>query len=288
MKKIITLLLLIMLFLCSCEKKEYGLIEVNGTELLDYLSNVKGDIVIAFCDDRYDKNTEYLDNLAKVAKNAKENIYYINANHLSAMYDLMLYEYFGMDMVGLHYFAIKDGNQVVNGNYLGNFATLMKDLNGKNYDTKINFTSDEDKNKTTEEAKKLYEEGNISSSLDLINSIWNYQEAKKMYDDNRLYKIIESWEWYQEKDNKISYTALLFTTINNQVYIYNDVMNKDEFEVPESDEYTPYYYKIVDNKLLFSPDSEGEYEELFNIDYLDKDTLILSDKKNKKTFRLKG
>lgn len=288
MKKIITIFLLSLIFLCSCEKKEYGLIELNGTELLDYLTNVKGDIVLALTDERYDKNEEFITDLEKVAKNSQENIYYIDTSHLAAMHDLMLYEYFNMDMIGLHYFAIKDGEQVANGNYLGSFATLMKDLGGKKYDTQINYISDEEKEKTIKEAKELYEKGFISSSLDDLNYVWNTDEAKKMYKENKLYQIIESWEWTQEKDNKVMYTGLLFTTISNQVYVYNNTFKKEEFKTPEVDEYTSYFYKIINNKLLFSADSEGEYEELFNIDYLDKDTLVLSDKKSKKTFNLKG
>ena len=77
MKKIVKsiLLVLIILLSCSCNKKEYKLIELTSNELLNHLLKDNSSITFVTYNDELENNDDFITNVQKVSKRAKENIY---------------------------------------------------------------------------------------------------------------------------------------------------------------------------------------------------------------------
>ena len=285
MKKVLLCLVIFLLMLCSCEKKEYHLIELNANELLEQLFKEDCDIVVAYYDSKDENSEQFISDLEKVVKASKENIYYIDVNHISGYSLILLYEYFSVDVSGLRYFVVQDGQTLIKEKYT-DYLTLFKNLNGKKYDTEINYVSDEDIDKYLNEANKSYKDGYISNSLDYINLIWNSNKAKEFYDNHELFDIIQMWENYDIKDNgsDMVYTSLMFYSFTNSFDYYVGNSKVNEFTKPEMDEYKSYYYKIINNELLVSEDEDGDYKKLYDIDDFANDYLVLKDKNGKKHF----
>lgn len=265
MKKFLIIFFLIILLLCSCEKKEYYLIELSGEEFLNHFSDDDCDIVIAFYNDTLDNSEDFLNDLKDVTKKAKINIYYIDVNHINMMNLLLIDSIIEVPYDSLKYLVYQDGVKIVEEEYTTK-DKMYSDLNGKKYGD-VELMADEDKKTLLEEAKDLYNQGYISQAYDLCLTIWNYDEAKEFVRDNNLFKIINNWE-YQELDSskKMNYLGMVFLSFDGALFMIDEAVEREDFEKPNVGEFDSYYYKINDNILCISDEVDSacvyEYEIL--------------------------
>lgn len=291
MKKIVKsiLLVLIILLSCSCNKKEYKLIELTSNELLNHLLKDNSSITFVTYNNELENNDDFITNVQKVSKRAKENIYYLDINHISANDNLVLYEIMGNDFQGLRYYVYQNGKFIIQKSY-SDFTTLFNDLNGKKYKDEPKLTSDEDKKKYLDSAALAYEEGKISSAYDLLNMAWTLNEAKKTYQNNNLYNIINEWESYEvSADGKsLTYTKIMFYSFSDTMYIATKTDKVDGFQKPSMLDYKSYNYYIKDNYIYLDEKNNGNYKKTYLIDYLDNEYLTIT-KRNQtyKFFALK-
>ena len=291
MKKIVKsiLLVLIILLSCSCNKKEYKLIELTSNELLNHLLKDNSSITFVTYNDELEDNDDFITNVQKVSKRAKENIYYLDINHISANDNLVLYEIMGNDFQGLRYYVYQNGKFIIQKSY-SDFTTLFNDLNGKKYKDEPSLTSDEDKKKYLDSAVLAYEEGKISSAYDLLNMAWTLNEAKNTYQNNNLYNIINEWESYEvSADGKsLTYTKIMFYSFSDTMYIATKTDKVDGFQKPGMLDYKSYNYYIKDNYIYLDEKNNGNYKKTYLIDYLDNEYLtIIKRNKTYKFFALK-
>lgn len=289
MKKFfVGLILLLVMMLCSCEKKEYNLIQVTGDEIVKCLLSDNPNITFAYYDSNESNSEQLLDDLRKVVRGSKENIYYVDVNHLSSSSNLLLYEYFNKAVVGSYYFAIQDGTAVVREEYDGDYDKLFNNLNGKRYDTKIESLSDNEKDEILKDAKLLFNEGYVSLSLDMLNQIWTSAQARDYFNSNKLYNIVNLWESYVRKDGNVIYNGLLIYPFANQIYLVNRNDKGSEFIKPGPEDYEMYYYKVLDNKVYISQTEDGKYSEKFDIISIDEEHFVLQDGNKRIEYSLMG
>lgn len=286
MKKIIKsfLVIIIALFMCSCEKKEYKLIELTSNELLNHLLTENSSITFITYNADLDNNQEFVENVEKVCKRAKENIYYIDTNHISASDNLFLYEIMGDTIKNLRYYVYQNGQFIIQKDY-SDYETMFKDLNGKKYKDGPNLTSEETKKTYIQNAKSAYEEGKISSAYDLLNMAWNLDEAKEFYNKNNYFNIIDEWESYEVKDDgqTLTYTKIMIYSFSDIMYIATKTAAIDGFEKPSVDEYKAYNYYIKDNYIYLKEDNSDKYKKTYSIDYLSDEYLTIT--KSNKTYK---
>lgn len=286
----ISILLLSIFILCSCKSKQkYELIEITSAELLNnVLSEDSVNFIYALYNENIDNSTNFLEDLKKVAPAIQTNIYYIDVNHIDVTSYTNLYYLGGLDTTINAYFAIKDKNVIANGEYL-NYQTLYSSLATVDCKDEITRTSNEDKNSILDEAKKAYNEGNIVYSLDLINQVWNTKEAKDFYQESNYFNILNQWEFYDFKDDKmtdLNYTSIIFyKDIDCLFQVEKRTKYDSDFTTPNFDEYEQLYYYIKDDIIYTSKKVDGNYKELYKIKYLDAKQLILTRTKDQKEYK---
>ena len=286
MKKITTILLISIfsLFLLACDNKEYNLIEITSEEFLNYLENNENiNIVFATVNEKHEKNKEFTENIKKLSKRTKEDIYYLDYNHIELSDELLLSEYIGVDYSLLAYHVIQNNSFVVSEEYK-NYETTYKDLNGKNYETSIPYTSEEDLINYIEEAKKLYQEGNIPASLEKLNKAWKHEEAKYFYKNNNYYNLINNWKTYKlldDEGNAIYTSIIILRGEKNILYYYSNIVKMGEIEQPALKDYTKYNYILKDNQLHLTKEDNEKEKVVYNILYIDKENLTLESETEK-------
>lgn len=289
MKKILSLiiLLLIPLFICSCEKRTFGIEEVNASAMVGYLLDTeKSNIIMAIYNEQDPNYQEFLSILDNISKEINQKIYVINANHLDSMSSIILIDGMELEYEKLIYVVYKDGEEVIY-NYFNTYETILNDLK----DYKSPYKLDLDNYKTLNEEQYLkesrenYEKGYISQAYESLNYIWPSDKAKVEYDNNKLYKIIKSWSAYSvSKKGNIVINSFLFTTGTNAVYICEKEGTKEEAPGLTMADYTLYYYYIKDDIIYLSKDKNGEYKKGYTIKKIEQSNLILDD--GKKTYNL--
>lgn len=281
MKKVLIIFLSLVLLLCSCEKKEYNLIELTGDELMNHLSKDDCSIVIAIYSESYDNSDNFLNDLKSVAKRTKENIYYIDINHLDMMSGLILTDALNTQVDSLKYIVFQKGKLIIDEEYT-DYNKMYSSLNGKKYED-VELILHEDKVAQLEEAKKLYDDGYISKSYDACLRVWSLDEAKKMVKNSNLFKLVNQWEYKNivSKD-KINYISMIFLSIDNAVFYIDETVKTDGFTYPEIKDYSSYFYRMRDGKLCISEKNDGDCKEEFEILSVNDEKLRL--KKNNKEY----
>ena len=289
MKRIISLIiiLLIPIFLCSCEKRTFGLIEVNASAMTGYLLGTEDlNIIMAIYNEQDPNHNEFLNNLEKISKEINQNIYIVNANHLDSTSSVILIDGMELEYEKLIYVVYKDGKEEIY-NYFNTYETMLADLKDQKSVYKLDLDQYKtlDEEKYLNEAKENYKNGYISAAHENLNLIWPSEIAKEEYNNNKLYKIIKSWSAYSvsKKDN-IMVNSFLFTTGINAVYICEKEGTQDSAPNLSMGDYTLYYYYIKDDIIYLSKDKNGEYKKGYTIIDIEQNSLKLKD--DKKTYNL--
>lgn len=285
MKKFLVIFFLIILLLCSCDKKEYHLIELSAEEFLNHFSNDDCDMVVAFYNDTLENSETFLNDLNEVAKKAKINVYYIDVNHINMMSLFILDSAIELPYDSLKYIVYQDGVKIVDEEYT-TMDKMYSDLNGKKYE-EVELMSDEEKESVLEEAKKLYDEGYISQAYDSCLAVWNYDKAKEFVHDNNLFKIINYWE-YQEVDSskKMNYLGMVFLSFDGALFMIDETVDKEDFEKPNIGEFDDYYYRINNNNnnnLCISDEMDSEC--VYEYEILSVSDNLLRMKKDEKEYK---
>lgn len=284
------LLLLSVFFLCACrEKKDYNLIEVTSEELVQNLfSEEKNSYVFAVVNASKDGYKQFMKDLKSLTKSAKMDVYYIDYNFMDVNSSLYLYNIDGLDFSTNSYFGVVDGSVKV-AEYYNDFGSMYADL--KNIKPKGDFTKvDEDtKNSYLEGAKKLYNEGKIGLSFDLLSKASNLSEAKSFYNESKYYKLLISWEAYDFKDadmKDVTYYSLIFYLGVNSFNLaqkegkYDENFDKDFYY----EDYDQLYYYVKDDIIYTTKKEDEKYTKTYQILSLSSNRMMLKDLKSGKEY----
>lgn len=290
-KKVIIIIAIILSFifiysLFKQDKTEYGLIEITGEELLNTFLDENISITFALYNEKDVQAEDFINDLKKVSTQARENIFYVNTNFVTTEFDQVIEAAMSRQANILSYYVIQDGKTVVENTYKG-LNTMLKDLNGKKYDTKIKETSREDKLKYLEEAKKYYEEGNIAYAYNYLSNAWNLPEAKQEYKNKPYYKLIASWEMADAniKAGTMKYTNFHFLKFNSTVYIATKEGKIEGFEKPTMGEYTNHEILIKDDKVYIKNKKTNKYEPTYDIITIEEYKIVLKQGNTTMEFR---
>lgn len=284
---IIIIIFLITSIICSCEKKEYQLIEITAEELVNNIMNVDKNFVFALYNEEEANATEFMSSLKNTVKNANINIYYMDFEHMNIEPAITLYslENLGLDK---NSYYVKQNNGIVLSEYYEDYGTMYKSLKSYAFSNTLDYISDKEKKNNLEEAKRLLSEGYVSKSYEKLGNAWTLTEAKEFYSENKVYEILDLWERYEFKDselNKVDYHIMDFLINTNY---YESATKSGEYEnfnkTIDYDAYSKTYYYIKDNYIYTSKD-EKKYTKKYYIQYLDKDDLHLKDLKNNKVYK---
>jgi hypothetical protein len=116
--KLIILLLTFSLILCSCEKKEYNLIQITGEELVKNLTSEKKDFVFAMVDYSEEDTEQFLKDLKSVSKSANINIYYVDYLHLDKESAFVLFNLYTTDFTTNGFHVIQNNSLIVSNEYI--------------------------------------------------------------------------------------------------------------------------------------------------------------------------
>lgn len=284
---IIIIIFLITSIICSCEKKEYQLIEITAEELVNNIMNEDKNFVFALYNEEEANATEFMSSLKNTVKNANINIYYMDFEHMNIEPAITLYslETLGLDK---NSYYVKQNNGIVLSEYYEDYGTMYKSLKSYAFSNTLDYISDKEKKNNLEEAKRLLSEGYVSKSYEKLGNAWTLTEAKEFYSENKVYEILDLWERYEFKDselNKVDYHIMDFLINTNY---YESATKSGEYEnfnkTIDYDAYSKTYYYIKDNYIYTSKD-EKKYTKKYYIQYLDKDDLHLKDLKNNKVYK---
>lgn len=269
MKKFLIIIFSLILLMCSCEKKEYQLIELTGDELINHLLKDNSSITLGIYSKNYENSEQFLDDLKRVSKSTKENIYYVDIDHIDMMNVLVLPDVLDVDTSSLKYVVYQNGKKIIDEEY-SSYNQMYATLNGKKYED-VELVNIDDKKAVLEEAKRLYDEGYISEAYDMLQKIWSLEDAKNTFNEGNLFKIVNQWEYRNlvPSSNKINYIGIIFLPLDNAAYMIDETVKVDEFSKPSVTDYDVYYYRVKDNILCMSEDENDEsckYEyELLNV-----------------------
>ena len=283
MKKFLIIIFSLILLLCSCEKKEYHLIELTGDELVNHLSKDKSSLTLAIYSENYKNSAQFLNDLQLVSKRAKENIYYIDIDHIDMMNFLILPDLLNVETNSLKYVVYQDSKKIIEEEYTS-YDKMFATLNGKKYED-VELVSLDEKKAILDEAKKLYDEGYISNAYDMCQKAWPLDEAKVFFNESNLFKIVNQWEYKNLVDNskKMNYIGIVFLSLNNAAYMTDTTVKVEEYIKPSLTDYDIYYYRIKDNVLCMSEKNDGKCKYEYEI--LDVSDSILTLKKNNKEYK---
>ena len=283
MKKFLIIIFSLILLLCSCEKKEYYLIELTGDELVNHLSKDKSSLTLAIYSENYKNSAQFLNDLQLVSKRAKENIYYIDIDHIDMMNFLILPDLLDVETNSLIYVVYQDSKKIIEEEYTS-YDKMFATLNGKKYED-VELVSLDEKKAILDEAKKLYDDGYISNAYDMCQKAWPLDEAKVFFNESNLFKIVNQWEYKNLVDNskKMNYIGIVFLSLNNAAYMTDTTVKVEEYIKPSLTDYDIYYYRIKDNVLCMSEKNDGKCKYEYEI--LDVSDSILTLKKNNKEYK---
>ncbi len=289
MKKIISIIILLFtctLFLTSCEKKEGRLIELTSEELVANITKeALPNMVFAIWNSKRDNADEFMKSLKSVVNNANINIYYIDYQNISINQATMLFLLYDYNVSYNSYFVLENNDYVVEGDY-SDFKTLYNALKNYSFKDEIEYVSKEKKLEYIENAKKLYNEGQIGQSKEFLNLAYTLDEAKEFHKNSSYYKLLEEWERFEfdkEDNNYATYYAKQFPTLRNYYFEVNKTGKFEGFEKPyDISDYSKVYYYIKDNHIYTSSSEKGKYKKTYEIVMFDDKNLELKDLKTKK------
>ncbi len=283
--KILLLLLLIPVFLCSCEKKEYNLIEITGDELVKNMLEEDKNFVFAIVDKSEEDAEQFLKDLNNVSKSANINIYYVDYLHMSQDAAFKLFTSYSTDFSTNGYHVIQNKDLVVSSAYT-DFKTLYTTLKTKAFKNELVRVDKKTKLNYIKEAQKLYKENQIGEAHNLLTQAWDLEEAKKEHNDNKYYHLINGWErtvYTNDIPEKTKYTSFIFNS-GESYYVEQKITKEtEEFDGPtDEDKFETVYYRLESDILLTSNREKGYYEETYQIMDVTDEFLTLKNLKTDK------
>jgi hypothetical protein len=283
--KLIILLLTFSLILCSCEKKEYNLIQITGEELVKNLTSEKKDFVFAMVDYSEEDTEQFLKDLKSVSKSANINIYYVDYLHLDKESAFVLFNLYTTDFTTNGFHVIQNNSLIVSNEYI-NFKEMYTLLKGKAYKNKLERVDQKTKENYIKEAKELYKENKIPEAHEKLCKAWDLKTAQEEHSKNKYYNLINVWERKEitaDIPEKTNYKVISFHSgVNYYMYHEKSSLSEefdDSFELNEAE---INYFKINKDIIYTSNREKGYYEEAYQIIDVDDKFLQLKDLKSNK------
>ena len=267
------------LVLCSCEKREYSLIEISSRDLASYILNTEDcDIIFALYTESLPYADEMLEGLEKIAKEKHKNIYYINGDYVDVSSSMILYDGLNIEYNDLIYVVYEDGKEVVYKNYAG-YETMASDLSL--YKSVYEMERlDIDVDEIISKANELLESDEVAKAYDVLASGWPDEKIKNEFKNKKMYNLINNWQAYYTVDDMTTGYKFYFVSGFNYVYY---VEKKDTFEDLKinNEDYVEYKYTLDDNVITLIDEETDKVFKKFTITYLTDEILVLEDSKGK-------
>lgn len=284
--KLLVIFFIIPIVLCSCNKKEYQLIQITGEELVQNLLYEEKNFVFAIVDESEPDAEQFLKDLEGVVQSANINIYYVDYLHISQSAAFELFTSYSTDFTTNGFHAVHNKSLVVSNEYI-DFKTTYSILKDKAYTDELVRIDESKKKEAIKEAQELYKENKISEAHEKLCEAWDLKEAQEEYNNNKYYYLINAWErteYTTDTPEKTNYTSIIFNSGVNYYVVQKVSELSENFEKLDSiDDYETVYYRIKDDIIYTSNREKGYYEETYQInDISDKYLQITDMKTNKK------
>lgn len=286
--KILLIILIIPIILCSCKKEEHKLIELTAQELVQNLEKEDISFVFAVVDKSEDDYEEFLKDLENVVKSANIDIYYIDYLRMDTdSANKLIFNLYSTDFSTNGFHVIENGALIISDAYT-DFKNLYGSLKDKIYTDKVDFIDNKTKKEYINKAKELYEEEKYAEAYDYLCKSWNLKEAKELYETHNYFHIINVWQHFtitNEEPRMITYRNLYIYPNINVLYRIVEKAPYDGYEKPEDlNKYEALYYKIENNIIYTAVSENSKYKETYKIVSVDKNSLKIIDLKTNEEF----
>ena len=288
MKKYLKILLIIIvaLTLCSCKNKkeeELFAIEVTGNEFDTNFYKKEGTYILASYNPKMSNSKEFIENLNKLGKELSAKIYYYDITPTINDAIFFLSTNTDIDISNNIFMVIKDGDL----DALSEYETYeqMKDILA-NYEVTddFTFTTKEEKEESLNKAKESFNKGDISNTLKYISESWILEESKELFNNNEVFKIINTWLSTKTIDKK-NYQEIMFSKSDNVCVISSYTEKELKKNKPSKIKF--YDYLIKDGIIYLSDSDSQKAINSYKIKDLSSEKLVLEDNKTNKTIEYK-
>ncbi len=288
MKKYLKILLIILvaLTLCSCKNKkeeELFAIEVTGNEFDTNFYKKEGTYILASYNPKMSNSKEFIENLNKLGKELSAKIYYYDITPTINDAIFFLSTNTDIDISNNIFMVIKDGGL----DALSEYETYeqMKDILA-NYEVTddFTFTTKEEKEESLNKAKESFNKGDISNTLKYISESWILEESKELFNNNEVFKIINTWLSTKTIDKK-NYQEIMFSKSDNVCVISSYTEKELKKNKPSKIKF--YDYLIKDGIIYLSDSDSQKPINSYKIKELSSEKLVLEDNKTNKTIEYK-
>ncbi len=279
-------LLIIILLLCSCGKKEYKVIEISSYDLIEAIKDNNGNFVFGIYNSDYENDKAFLSDLKTASDRAGMDIYYIDYKHATSDSASYLVYDIGYNSSNGQYYGVFENGKIINSGYYSDFNSMYEKIFKSKYNTDIKKTSSDDEDKYIEDALKLYEDNKYNSALDTLNHAWPNNKAKSIYKQYKYFKLSGIWESYSflgDDHKKVDFYAFYFLSNNDNYCLMYSIKNQvyDGFKKPSFGDLNRRYYYIKDDIIYMSNKDDGSYEPYYKIEFINDIDMKLLDLKNK-------
>ena len=274
MKKYIKLILVITLsfLIFGCKNKEgYQLIELTGKELVSAIDKNE-QIIYATINLNTKEGQNFKRDLERIAKEHHTDIYYVDSSRMNFWNDEALYIQTGIDTrKNYYYYTGKESFALEYTNY----QDLDKNIEGHKSNNITTIESDSTKKEYLSEAKKYYEEGNLTESYTYLTNSWTLKEAKDYYNNSKYFKILNEWEYRSQNNKDITIKKITIFDVSPLLFYYEYNGKISEYTEPKARDYKDNNYIIKDD-IIYIEENE-EYIPKYKIISLKDDEMILEE-----------
>ena len=275
MKRISKLLILLIavLLLAGCKSnKGYGLVEITGNDLLKNLTEEKS-FAFAIINPDNKKTEDFKNDLNRIAKEKKIDIYYIDSTMLSFNNSEQIKYLYNIDLNNDYYFY--NGKDSFHKLY-SDYKTVRDNYKDIKVDTNIKIQNEKELKENLNKAKESYKEGKIGEALNYVYEAWPLDEAKEFYKKSDYFNIVNEWESKSEIKGKLAIKKLAIFQVTDYIFTYEYNGKTEDYKEPLAKEYKDEHYRIKDGIIYTSKDS-NDFQERFKIISISKEDIILEE-----------
>lgn len=279
--KILLILLLIPILICSCNKEESRLIELTAEELVMNLNKEDISFVFAIVNKSEDNYQAFLRDLENVSKSANIDIYYIDYLHMdTASANSLIFNLYSTDFTTNGYHVLENSSLIISEGYT-DFKEMYGVLKDKIYKDEIERIDTNTKKEYINKAIDLIEEEKYAEAHSYLCKSWDLEESKKVYETHPNINIINLWEHFtitNDEPRMITYQNIYFYTETNILYRIKETAVYDSYEKPSGiSNFENLYYKIEDNIIYTAVSENAKYKETYKIESITSTSLTLID-----------
>ena len=282
----IFLIMFIALTLCSCKNKkqeELFAIEVTANEFDTNFYKKEGTYLLASYNPKTSNSKEFIENLNKLGKELSTKIYYYDITPYINDAVFFISANTEIDINNNFFMVIKEGALDALSEY-ETYEDMRGILESYKSSDDFTFTTKEEKEESLKKAKEALNKGDISNALINISDSWILDESKELFNNNDIFKIINTWI-STKKVTKKDYQELMFSKSEN-VCVVSSYTEK-ELKKNNTSRIKFYDYLIKDGIIYLSESESQEPVGSYTIKELSSEKLILEDNKTNKIIEYK-